>query len=298
MIDRWVALARPGRVTADLFHHEKLPAGVSSINLPRVNTGTAVTPQTTQNTLVANVDMTTAILSSGIATLAGAQVVSQQLLDQSAVAFDQIVLEDLTAEYARQIGTQVLTGPGTSGTLRGYLTATSANNVIWTSASPTAAGFYAQLAKLQGQINASRFRPADAVVMHPRRWAWFASYTDQAGRPLVVPAAGGMNTMATPGAPAAAGLVGSVLGMDCYTDPNIPTNLGAGTNQDVVLMFPRDDIWLWESDLRAESWTAPYAGSLGVLFRVFNYAAMIPDRYSASLGQITGTGLVAPTFTS
>ncbi|MGZ4556823.1 MAG: hypothetical protein ACXVXZ_13950, partial [Mycobacteriaceae bacterium] len=75
-------------------------------------------------------------------------------------------------------------------------------------------------------------------------------------------------------------------------------NLGAGTNQDVVLMFPRADVWIWESQYRAETFTAPYADSMGVLVRLFNYAALIPDRYLASLGQITGTGLTPPTFAS
>jgi hypothetical protein len=96
----------------------------------------------------------------------------------------------------------------------------------------------------------------------------------------------------------AAGHVGSVLGMDVYTDPNISTTTGAGSNQDTVLMFKRDDIWLWESDFRAETMREPYAESLGVLVRLWNYSALIPDRYLASLGQIVGTGLVSPTFAS
>lgn len=33
-----------------------------------------------------------------------------------------------------------------------------------------------------------------------------------------------------------------------------------------------------------------------MLIRCYNYAAMIPDRYSASLGQLQGTWLVTPTF--
>ena len=35
---------------------------------------------------------------------------------------------------------------------------------------------------------------------------------------------------------------------------------------------------------------------MGVLFRVFNYTSLIPDRYSSKLGQLQGTGLVTPTF--
>lgn len=88
------------------------------------------------------------------------------------------------------------------------------------------------------------------MVVHPRRWAWLASYTDTTGRPLVSPTAGGYNALAAPGEVVSAGRAGSVLGLEVWTDPNVPTNLGAGTNQDAVLMFKRDDIWLWESALR------------------------------------------------
>ncbi len=229
---------------ANLCHTEVLPPGVSSVNLPRVLTGTTTAIQTTQNTALSQTDMTTAAVSSSIVTIGGKQVVSQQLLDQSGIPFDRVILGDLTADYARQLDTQVLTGSGTAGQLRGYLTATSTNNQTWTQATPTAGLFYSQLAKLQGAINANRYASPDTVVMHPRRWAWLASFADSTGRPLVVPSSGGFNSMANPGANAAQGFVGTVLGMEVYTDPNVPTNLGAGTNQDVVLVFLRDDLWL------------------------------------------------------
>ena len=299
LLEDWVRLARPGRVTADLFHKQPLPPNVSSVQLPKVSTGTTTAPQTTQNTALSQTDLTTAFLSSGITTIAGKQVVSQQLIDQSGIPFDKVVMEDLASDYARQIGIQVLIGTGAGGQLRGYLTPASTNVVTWTQAAPTAAGFYGQLAKLQGQIAATRLAPADVIVLSARRWAWLASYTDSTGRPLVVPTAGGFNSMATPdGAYASAGHVGTLLGLDVVVDPNIPVNLGAGTNQDVVLMFKRDDIWMWEADLRADIQTAPYADSLGLLFRCWNYSALIPDRYLASLGQLQGTGLVTPVFAS
>lgn len=296
LTNEFVALARPGRVFADRFHHETLPSGVSSVNIPRISSGTTTAPQTTQNTALSQTDLATAALSSSIVTIGGKQVVSQQLLDQSGIPFDQIILKDLSADWAKQLGTQAITGTGAAGQLRGYLTPASTNVQTWTQAAPTAALFYSQLAKLQGAINASRYASPDTVVMHPRRWAWFASFTDSTGRPLVVPSAGGFNSMANPGASVAAGHVGSVLGMDVFTDPNVPVNLGAGANQDVVAMFVADDVWLWESELKAEAFTQPFADSLGVLYRCYNYAAMIPDRYVASLGQLTGSGLTIPSF--
>jgi len=272
---------------------------VSSVNIPKISTGTTVAVQSTQNTAVSQTDITSTSLSSNIVTMAGKQVVSQQLLDQGGIRVDEVILSDLASDLGRQVGTQALTGSGTGGQLKGYLTATSSNVVTWTQATPTVGGFFAQLAKLQSQIAATRYKPADAVVMAPRRWGWMASATDSTGRPLVVPT-GGFNSMASPteGVQGAAGHVGTILGVDCYVDPNISVTSGTGLNQDTVLMFVRDDVWLYEGSPRAEAFSAPYADSMGILFRVFNYFAAIPDRYSASLGQLVGTGLTPPVFAS
>ncbi len=65
-VEDFIKLARPGRVTADLFHREDLPPGVSTVNLPKVSGGTTTAVQTTQNTALSQTDMTTSALSSGI----------------------------------------------------------------------------------------------------------------------------------------------------------------------------------------------------------------------------------------
>ena len=297
LIDQFVALARAGRVTPNLFTTSDLPAGVSSINIPKVQTGTAAGPQTTQNTALMDVDPTTTQLSSGVVTVGGKVIVSRQLLDQSpGQIFDKMITADLAAAHAQQIGVQALIGTGVGGQLRGYLTPPSTSVITWTTATPTATGLYGRIAMCQGLINATRYRAPDTLVFHPRRWSWLASYVDANGRPLVVPTAGGFNAMANRDDVQGAGHVGTLLGMDCYTDANIPVNLGAGSNQDVILMFPRDDLMLWQSPIQAESFEAPYADSMGILFRAFSYQALITDRYLASLGQITGTGLVTPTY--
>jgi len=297
LVDQFIALARPGRVTADLFTRADLPSGVSSIVIPKVLTGAQVGPQTTQNTALMNVDPTTAALTSGIVTTGGKVVVSRQLLDQSAIPFDQMILGDLAADHARQIGSQAIIGTGVGGTLLGYLAPASTNVVAFTSTTPTAIQLYQRLAQLQGAINASRYRAPTAIVMHPRRWSWFASYVDSSGRPLVSPTASSFNSIATrQDEQPAAGHVGNVLGVDCYVDASIPTNLGAGTNQDPVLMGVMDDVMLWESPIQAEAFESSYADSMSVLFRAFNYSSLQPSRYLASLGQIQGTGLTPPVF--
>ncbi|MCU1624086.1 MAG: phage-related major capsid protein [Frankiales bacterium] len=298
LIDDFVALARPARVMADRFTHEVLPSGVANINLPRVATGTTTAVQSTQNSALSQTDLTSNQVSSSITTIGGKQIVSMQLLQQSGLNFDRVILGDLAADYARALDTQVLSGSGAAGQLRGVTAvATGGNAITYTDASPAVAGagkFYAQVAKAMQAIGTTRFMPATAIVMHPRRWAWITASFDTQNRPLVVPSGQGINVASVAENAAAQGLVGEMLGLPVYADPNI--TITDGTNQDIVYVLAASDLWLWESPIQAEAFTATYADSMGVLFRLFAYSASIPDRYPASVATIRGTGLVTPTF--
>jgi HK97 family phage major capsid protein len=294
-----VMLARPGRVAADLFTHASLPAGISSVNIPRVATGTTTAIQTTQNSALSQTDLTTNSLASNITTVGGKQVVSLQLLEQSAIGLDSIILQDLALAYATSLDVQALTGSGSSGQLRGLANAAGLTSQTYTQATPAVAGaggLYSNLIKAQAAVYGTRYMAPDTVLMHPRRWAFICASFDSNNRPLVVPRALAMNPVATDDVNVAQGHVGNIAGMDVFVDPSIPVNLGAGTNQDVIYVFKRSDVWLWESELRAESFTQPYADTMGVLFRLFAYSALIPDRYGSSIVAITGTGTVTPTF--
>jgi len=110
-------------VFANLVNHQELPSGVSSVNIPKISGGTTVAIQTTQNTALSQTDLTTTSVSSGISTIGGKQVVAQQLLDQSGIPFDRIILQDLAADYARQLDTQFIAGSGAAGQLRGVANA-------------------------------------------------------------------------------------------------------------------------------------------------------------------------------
>lgn len=302
LVDEWIALVRAGRVTANLFNQHPIPDGVSSINLPKVATGTTVALQSTQNTALSQTDMTTTSIQTGFATLGGKQVVSQQLLDQAALNFDQVINGDLAGAYAAQVGLQVFTGAGTgSGTgavVNGLSNATIGSTVTWTQASPTVVGFYGQAAKLLSAFETARFAAPTAWLMHPRRWYWLVSQVDSQNRPLVVPQGNAFNPMATLDNLPPQGIAGMFLGLPVYIDPNIPTNLGAGTNQDVVYLLKQDDLWFFESAPRAEVFRETYADSVGVLFRLYAYVGTMLNRYTTSLGLLTGTGLVTPTWAS
>ena len=300
LVQDFVALARAARVTADQIPTETLPAGVSSVNIPKITAGTTVGVTQTQNTTITEGTVTTTSVSSGIAEITGKQTVSIALLRQSGVSLDSIIIGDLAAAYATKLDVQIISGANANGELRGLVTA--GTTVTYTSAAPavvsvTAANsFYLKILSAQATMSGTRFMPADKIIMHPRRWAWVLGALDTANRPLVVPNGPAFNQVAEGAGFVSEGLAGSLLGLPVYVDPNIPTNLGVATNQDVVFVLRAADLRLWESAVETASFDATYAASNAILYRVLGFAAFIPDRHQASAQVIGGTGLTAPSF--
>jgi HK97 family phage major capsid protein len=292
LINEFIELARPGRVIADLVRHQVLPGGTDTISLPRLATGTAVAQQATQNTAIQNTDATTNSVSATVVTLAGGQAIAQQLLDQSPVNMDEILLEDLASDYAVKADVFVISNNATNAV--GLINA-AGTNVNVTATTLTGAGsIWAKLADAIQQIHTTRYMPPSAIVMHPRRWAWIISAVDGSGRPMVTPDA--MNPIAQSGGVITAGRVGVMQGLPVYTDPNIPTNLGAGTNQDPIFVMRERDVILYESVPRAEASIQPGFNTLTVNLRFFRYAALHASRFPKSVAVLNGVGLVAPTF--
>lgn len=295
MVEEYVKLARAGRVVADQIAHQPLPAGTDSINLPKLTGGTSTAEQATQNTAVSNTDATSSSVTAAVATVAGQQVVSQQLLEQSPINMDAILLADLAADYAVRLDTFVITN--NAANKRGILNASGINAVTYTDATPTVGEAYSKVGDGIQQIHTGRFLPPNKIFMHPRRWAWYTVSLDTAGRPLVVPSENlPQNVLAAMSGVVSEGFVGTLQGLPVYVDPNIPTNLGAGTNEDRIIVLRSDDVILFEGTPRAEAFRETYANQLSVLLRFYNYAALHSERYPKSISVVSGTGLVAPTF--
>lgn len=295
LMEQYVGAARAGRVTADRFTPLDLPGGTDTVNVPRIVTGAGVAEQTADNTAVAEVDPTTDSVSAPVRILAGQVDVSLQALEQSPVAFDQVIFQDLAADYASSLDVQVLNGSGAAGQLLGMLQVSGITSVTYTDADPTVPELYPRLASALNAITTGRHLPADAWVMHPRRWLWMLAALDSSSRPFIVPAAQGPQN-----APAIAGpmdpttSVGMLLGLPVFIDANVPTNLGAGTNEDRIIAARFEDLFLMESRLRTRVLPEVGSGTLTVRLQMYRYVASMPDRYPASIAVVTGTGLADP----
>jgi HK97 family phage major capsid protein len=295
LMQQTIELARAGRPTANLFNSQPLPGGTDSINIPRILTGTATAVQPADNDPVQEVDLTDTSLQIPVRTVAGQQDIAIQLLDQSPINFDELVFRDLLADYATKTNLQVLNGTGTTGQVTGLFTQTGTTNVTVTAT--TVAGIYSGIANAVSQIHTTRFGSPNVVVMHPRRWAWLISQLDASNRPLVVPNANGpQNALATFNGVTQQAVVGTIQGLPVVTDPSIPTNQGAGTNQDAIIVMKSDDVVLYESNIRTRVLQETLSGTLTVRLQVYGYLAFSAGRYSNSLARLSGAGLVTPTF--
>jgi len=295
LVDQYIALARAGRPVANVVQNQALPAGTNSINIPKLATGTATAIQNGDNVNVQETDLTDSYVTAPVQTIAGQQGLSIQLLDQSPIAFDEVVFRDLTQDHATKVDAQVLYGTGSNGQVQG-IHGTS-NILTVASGGTTIAYVYAAVANAIQQIHASRFLPPEVIVMHPRRWGWFLSLLDSQSRPLFLPAANNpMNAGGILEKVDSQQVVGQMHGLPVITDPNLSTNNGAGSNQDYVYVMRASDLILWESGLRTRVLPETRATSLTVLLQVFSYVAFSAGRYPQSVAEITG--LIAPTWGS
>jgi HK97 family phage major capsid protein len=304
LINEYAEFARAARVTADLVTNMALPAGTDSINIPQITTGTLSAFQSADNAATTTRDIVSSTVTAPVRTISGYENVSIQLVEQSPLAggLDRLVFGDLMADYALQLNTAVVgSGDGTSGTLKGLITlGTDTTNGIpttWTETTPSAPNGLISIAKAISKVTTNRFKAAEAIVMHPSLWYWFASQADGSSRPLVVPVTGASQafnaagTVTNPGAPA--GLVGTIQGVPVFIDATMPKTYGAATNQTPVLVGKFSDSYLFESGVKTRVLPDVLSSNLTVRFQVYGYAALA-HRFNKSVSAITGTGTVAP----
>jgi len=306
-VDQYVGALRAGRVAAGLCRQMDLPEGTDSINLPKVQTTTLVGPQG-DNAPVPSQDFTDTAVTAPVKTLAGQSDVAIQLIDQSpGQILDQVIGEDLIADYNRQVDRQVISGGGGAFSIAGIYPAANWSALGVTTASGAAASgpaFNQTLAAMASQLATNRYSVEGVhFLLHPRRWYWASSALDGAsgtvGRPIFSnPAFGPYNaSVLNDRTGNAEGRVGSVAfgPHDIYIDANVPTSdaTGGGSGQDVAIGAKWDDLWLFEGALRTRVLPEVLSGNLEIRFQVFNYVAFLA-RYGQSIVLATGAGLAQP----
>ena len=330
LIDEYIPYLRAGRTFADKWRNFPLPGGTDSINLPRVTLGTATGTQPGDGAPVSGRDMTDSFVNARVMTIAGQQDAAIQLLDQSPIAFDEIIFGDLAADYNMQLSAQLMIGAGfpqltglfptgvlgTAQNAYGFVTqATQATAATQWVGSPTS--FYTATAQLLSQISRTRFMPPNGAITNPMAWYALASASDTTNRPLVVPAQQGNNFNQAAGdddGPESEGPIGHILGLPWEVDPNIPYTFGgtvapaigtisngstaaipgSGGNPVYTPLIAAlwSDLYLWEGEMHTRTLQEVLSNSLQVRFQLYAYNASMPNRYQNAAGQAISYGNV------
>jgi len=292
--EEWVKLPRAGRAIADSLTKKPRPAGTNQINVPKVSTGTAVETQSDGGE-VKSTDLTTTSVTGQVQTVAGQQDVSQQLLDLSQPGIDEVIFDDLVRAYATKLDQKVISGTVTNA--KGLLELAGTNAVTFTQATPTAPLLYPKLASGVNKIWEGIFESPTIIAMHPRRWAFFLASLDSQNRPLIVPQGDAYNQLASVSRVAPEALVGGIMGLPVIVDPNLPITEGAGTNQDPVLIYNANNVFLYEDDMpKLRVFGEVLSNSLQVRFQAYGYYAIVAGRLPKSISKVQGTGLAEPSF--
>lgn len=306
LVDLAAPIARAGRPAADVVRHLTLPEQGTSIIVPKQTAPTSVAVQATQNTSVSSSDAGVTDLVIPVATIAGQTDVSRQSIERGA-QIDELLFSDLVGAYNVNLDAQVLAGTGSNGQMMGILNTAGVIQMPAFAAAVTPGTFWSKFAGAIVQVQTNRFLAPTGVIVHPRRWAWLTSLLDSNNRPLVVPNTNGPQNaqghytepIDTPSAAPA----GWFQGVPIYTDSNMPTAVGSGP-EDQVIVSRLEDLLLWEENggiPRQLRFDQTLGGQLTVKLVAYGYAAFTAARYPGATALIggnaaAGNGLIAPTF--
>jgi hypothetical protein len=287
---------RAKRVVATLIPGFTLPTGVQSVNIPQMVKGfsTVGEPNLADEP---ERDETDAGLTSPVVTITGDADVALQLLEQSPpdASLDFVYFKDMLESYDERLEEMLIIGTGTGGTFTGYLSAVpSANNIVWTQASPTGSLIFPEAGLAYAAASNARKISPECWLMRGARWAWIGTAEDTAGQPLAVPGH-------VPNAPLPHLLdddvptpVGMMLGVPIYTDGMVPENLGSTANQDAIIACRPTDSMLWESALHTQIMLDVLSGTLMARLQLRRYCAAI-HRFPSGIATITGSGMIPAT---
>lgn len=285
-----VAARRP---FADACTPLPLPESGMTVNISRITTASSVALQANENDAASETNMDDTLLTEDVQTAAGQQTLSRQAIDRG-TGIEDVVMRDLQRRYATNLDSTLI-NQATTGL------AAVATAITYDDTDPSGIELYPKIIAGMAGSEAALLGQAepDLALMHSRRWYWLnKELTNQwplIGQPNIPDRNAGVNFAERYGS----GFRGVLPnGTAVVVDNNVPTNVGAGTNQDEVYVVPSEESYLWEDPqapqfIRAEQ---AKAANLGVLLVLYGYFAYTLRRFSNSHQKVSGTGLTPPAF--
>lgn len=287
--DLYVPVNRQARKVVNTIPTLPLPDAGMAVSMPKLDTGVSVAASADNGT-VSETDSTTSTVTANVRLFAGQQDMSVALFERTNL--DAIILADLVAAYDSALETAVVNGTSGANSHVGLLQVSGVNAVTYTDASPTAAEtigpVYDAISRIE-QETEGRYT-ATHIACTPRRAAWLAS--SLSANTSLFQVGSYPNKI---GEQSGGSLI-SIAGIPVVTTTGIPTNLGAGTNQDRIVVYSADTMRFMEGPLRTRVLTEVLSSNLTVRIQAYAFSAFASERLPKSISVVSGTGLVTPAF--
>jgi hypothetical protein len=259
-----------------------LPRGVSSVNLPRVITGSTVSTQV-PNSPVDSLGFTTEAASSPAVIFAGISDWPIESLEQSPIGahLDWVVFKDMFESSDFDVEKAFINGLGPKyEEWYGLIELSGTNEVVYTSGSPTGTAMVPKIGEILAQVGVKRRKPPEALVVNTSRFFWLATSEDNSNRPLSIedypdsdfPNAG-------------------FASVGVYLDDAIQPVYGATKEQDAIFALRPKDMVLFDSAPVTMIESDVLSGTLEVRFALRRTVAAILGRYPSGVSKLVGTGM-------
>jgi HK97 family phage major capsid protein len=231
------------------------------------------------------------LFNANVFTVAGLAVASNQLLEDSSI--DRYLIDQLTRRVNHVIETGVIAGTGTGQPL-GILGTAGVQSQVYTDATPTVVEFLPHVAQAIAKVQDVGFTNADVIIMRPQLWTQIITAQDTSVTGHVEFVYGsGANDPRGRQANESIFVQRSLFGVPVVLSMNIPTNLGAGTNESrAIVASLQDDLFLNRSGLQVDKSEHVYFTSNQTVFRAERRVGFTAGVYPASHVVISGTGLI------
>lgn len=236
-------------------------------------------------------------ITENVFTKAGLAVVSNQLLRDSSgnKAIDTFIAQDLAKRLAIVEEKAILNGTGT-GQPQGILNTTGVDNIPLTSTAVL--DLLDAIADGISQVVTEYFGDATAVVMHPRTWTRIvkARESGTSANYILGPPSNLTPRRAEHPLPGmnAAPPRGEIFGVPVYTTSNVPTNLGAGTNESAVIVGAFNEGLILENHgVVLDVSEHVHFTTNQTVFRAEDRVGFSAKRYPVAFKKITGVGLAS-----
>jgi hypothetical protein len=293
LTDMYAPKARALRPFADACNQHDLPPDGMTVNISQITTGSTTALQANEFDTVSATSMDDTLLTENVQTAAGQQSLSRQAIERG-TGIEDVTMNDLQRSLSTTFDSTLI-NQGTTGL------AALGVSTAFADTTPTGPELYPKILGAMAGVEAVLlgFATPDIAVMHSRRWYWLQSQMTSTwpmfGQQGIPAQLAGVSLAETYGA----GVRGVLPnGTVVIVDNNVPTGLGTGTNEDEIYIAASDECHLWVDPqapqfIRAEQ---PKAQNLAVTLVLYMYFAYSFRRFASSVGKVSGTGLVTPTF--